>query len=137
MISKEQGFSHSYWRQRCRHISGKCLARACYGWNGFLVLSVQHVLIPLGISVFGGTETSLMLKMCRVIHAIDPKDCDHDLFRLLHYAVKCSNGFYRLLHWRGLWLGVDDCRYASNACHEMIVSWFIYPGPGPYKRMEF
>lgn len=48
MISEEQRISHSYWRQGCRRISGKCLARACDGWNGFLVLSVQHVFIPFG-----------------------------------------------------------------------------------------
>lgn len=87
----------------------------------------------LGISVNEGTETITSRCVGLIIHA-DSKDCDHDLFRLLHYSVKCSNGFYRLLHWRGLWLGVDDCRYASKACHEMVVSWLYKSWSGVLQK---
>ncbi|CAK9001376.1 Hypothetical protein (Fragment) [Durusdinium trenchii] len=46
-------------------------------------------------------------------------DCEEPLFQMLQYAVRCSNCFYRLLYWRGLWLKPHECKYAACAVQEM------------------
>ena len=53
------------------------------------------------------------------------KECDNSLFDLLHYAVRCSNAFYRLLHWRGLWLTAEDNAFAAQAAQETTDPWTI------------
>lgn len=54
------------------------------------------------------------------------KDCSRsDLLQMLKYTVCCSNSLYRLLHWRGLWLSSDDCRFAAEAFQGMTVPCFM------------
>ena len=55
-----------------------------------------------------------------------PEDCEEPLFQMLQYAVRCSNCFYRLLYWRGLWLKPHECKYAACAVQEMTVTQLMY-----------
>ena len=50
--------------------------------------------------------------------SLRPEDCEEPLFQMLQHAVRCSNCFDRLLHWRGLWLKPDECKYAACAVQE-------------------
>ena len=109
-LCQEQFLSYSNWRQGGRHLHIVCMVG---GWNG------DHG----GLSLRNATVPQFWSQLNHRFVWGSAKECANSLFDLLHYAVRCSNAFYRLLHWRGLWLTAKDNAFAAQAAQEMTDPW--------------
>ena len=48
------------------------------------------------------------------------------MFTMLLYVLKCTNKYFRVLHWSGLWIDPDTSGVAAKLCHEMCDAWLNY-----------
>ena len=74
---------------------------------------------------FGGTWKFCLASQLDICGPLFPEECNKKLFKVLKYAVSCSNSLFRLLHWRGLWLQPGDSNYSAMASQGMTVSCFM------------